>query len=88
MTRRRRVLALTVAVLAAVGCVVSWLAASRTVVVAPVLDGQPSTTSVVYYAPLLTLSLLLATVAGVLVVLAMTRLRTPAAETRAESPAE
>ena len=77
MTGRRTVVELTLAVLAAVGCVVSWLMASRTVVVAPVLDGQPSTTSVVYYAPMLTLSLLLATVAGVLVVLVITRLRTP-----------
>ncbi|MBX7454632.1 hypothetical protein GR927_42190 [Mycolicibacterium sp. 3033] len=80
MRRTRTVVELTVAVVAAVGCVASWLAASRTVVVAPVLDGQPSTTSVVYYAPLLTLSLLLATVAGVLVVLAVTRLRAPTLE--------
>ncbi|MCG7596513.1 hypothetical protein [Mycobacterium sp. PSTR-4-N] len=77
MTRRRTLVVLTLGVLAAVGCVASWLAASRTVVVAPVLDGQPSTTSVVYYAPLLTLSLLLATIAGVLVVLAVARLRAP-----------
>lgn len=85
MTRRRTVLELTLAALAAVGSVVSWLAAGRTVTVAPVLDGQPSTTSMVYYAPLLTLSLLLATLAGVLLVLTITRLRTSAA---AESPAE
>lgn len=53
----------------------SWLSASRQVVVAPLLDGQPSTMSVVYDAPMLTLSLLLATVAGVLAVLGITRLR-------------
>ena len=47
----------------------SWLAASSTVVVAPVLEGEPMTASVVYSAPLLVLSLLLATVAGVLAVL-------------------
>jgi hypothetical protein len=66
---------LALAVVAAAGCVLSWLAASSTVVVAPVLDGQPSTTSVVYSAPLLVLSLILATVAGVLAVLGIARLR-------------
>jgi len=39
---------LLLAVVAAVGCVLSWLAASSTVVVAPVLDGEPQTTSVQY----------------------------------------
>ena len=66
---------LLVALLAAVGCVVSWLAASSTVAVAPVLEGEPQTTSVVYSAPLLVLSLLLATVAGVLAVVGISRLR-------------
>ena len=66
---------LVVAVIAALGCVLSWLAASSTVTVAPVLDGEPQTTSVVYNAPLLVLSLLLATVAGVLAVLGIARLR-------------
>ena len=68
-------IALLGAVVAAVGCVLSWLAASSTVVVAPVLDGEPQTTSVVYSPPLLALSLLLATVAGVLAVDAIARLR-------------
>jgi hypothetical protein len=66
---------LLVAALAAVGCVLSWLAASTTVVVAPVLEGETQTTSVVYSPPLLGLSLLLATVAGVLAVLGIARLR-------------
>ncbi len=66
---------LVVAVLAAVGCVLSWLAASSTVAVAPVLEGEPQTTSVVYSPPLLVLSLFLATVAGVLVVVGIARLR-------------
>jgi len=66
---------LLVAVLAAVGCVVSWLAARSTVAVAPVLEGEPQTTSVAYSAPLLVLSLLLATVAGVLAVVGISRLR-------------
>jgi hypothetical protein len=66
---------LVVAVVAAVGCVLSWLAARTTVVVAPVLDGEPMTSSVVYNPPLLVLSLLLATVAGVLVVVGIARSR-------------
>ena len=45
------------------------------VTVAPVLDGEPQTTSVVYSPPLLVLSLLLATIAGVLAVLGVARLR-------------
>ena len=75
-TRRRYTRAVApAAVLAAVGCVVAWLNAASEVVVAPVLDGEPSTTSHVYYAPMLTLSLLLATVAGVLATLGIARLR-------------
>jgi hypothetical protein len=66
---------LLVAVVAAVGCALSWLAAITTVVVAPVLEGEPQTTSVVYSPPLLVLSLLLATVAGVLAVVGIARLR-------------
>lgn len=71
----RAAVELALAVVAAVGCVLSWLAASTTVMVAPVLDGEPATSSVVYSAPLLGLSLLLATVAGVLAVLGIARLR-------------
>ncbi len=76
MTRRRwaAVLGLLLAGLAGLGCVLSWLAATTPVVVAPVLEGEPSTVSVQYYAPMLTLSLLLATAAGVLAVLAITDL--------------
>jgi hypothetical protein len=66
---------LLVAVVAAAGCVLSWLAARATVVVAPVLEGEPQTTSVVYSPPLLVLSLLLATAAGVLAVLGIAGLR-------------
>ena len=72
---RRAVVELLLAAVAAVGCVVSWIAAKTQVVVAPILDGEPSTTSDMYYAPLLTLSLLLAAVAGVLAVLGIARLR-------------
>ena len=66
---------LGLAVVAAIGCVLSWLAASSTVVVAPVLDGEPQTMSVVYSAPLVVLSVFLATSAGVLAVVAIARLR-------------
>lgn len=75
MTSRRAVIELLLTIGAAVGCVLSWRAASTEVVVAPVLEGEPATVSQVYYPPLLTLSLLLATIAGVLVVLAVSRLR-------------
>jgi hypothetical protein len=73
--RRRATVELVVALVAGVGCVLCWLAASSTVVVAPVLADEPKTTSVVYSPPLLVLSLILATVAGVLVVLGIARLR-------------
>jgi hypothetical protein len=66
---------LVLAVVAAAGCVLSWLAARSTVEVAPVIDGQPMTTSVVYSPPLLVASLFLATVAGVLAVLGVARWR-------------
>jgi hypothetical protein len=72
---RRASIELVVAVAAAVGCVLSWLAARSVVVVAPVIEGEPKTTSVIYSPPLVTLSLLLATVAGVLAVVAVSRLR-------------
>lgn len=73
--RRRAVVEMVVAVLAAAGAVVSWVSASSQVVVAPVLEGEPSTVSRVYSAPLLSLSLILATVAGVAAVFAVTHLR-------------
>lgn len=73
--RRRATVELLVAVVAAIGCVVAWLAAGSTVAVAPVLSGEPQTTSVQYSPPLLVLSLILAAVAGVLVVLGVARLR-------------
>jgi hypothetical protein len=74
-SRRRASVELLLAVVAAAGCVLSWLAARSTVVVAPVLESEPKTTSVVYSAPLLVLSLMLATVAGVLAVIGVARLR-------------
>lgn len=73
--KRRTVLEFVVAVLAAVGCVLSWIAASTTIEVAPVLDGEPPTTAISYSAPLLVLALVLAGLAGVLTVLGIARLR-------------
>jgi hypothetical protein len=73
--QRRAAIELTLACLAVAGCVVSWLNAATAVDVAPVTDGEPTTTSVTYYAPLLLLSLICAAVAGVLAVLAVSRLR-------------
>nr|WP_090276333.1 hypothetical protein [Mycolicibacterium komanii]CRL69674.1 transmembrane protein [Mycolicibacterium komanii] len=71
----RAALELVLAVAAAVGSVVSGTAAATTVAVAPVLEGEPETTSVEYSAPMLGLALLLAAVAGVLVVLAVAHWR-------------
>lgn len=73
--RRRAIIELLVAVAAAIGCVLSWLAAQSTVDVAPLLEGEPMTTSVAYSAPLVVLSLFLAAVAGALAVLAIARSR-------------
>jgi NO-binding membrane sensor protein with MHYT domain len=66
-------LAVAVAALAAAG--VSWSHASHPVAVAPIADGQPTTTSLVYDPQLLLLTLVLATIAGVLAVLGTARLR-------------
>lgn len=73
--KRRAVLELVVAAVAAVGCVLSWIAAATTIEVAPVLDGEPSTTAISYSPPLLVLSLMLAGLAGVLIVVGIARLR-------------
>jgi hypothetical protein len=83
--RRRASVELLLALLAAAGAGWCWVAARSTVEVAPVLDGEPKTTSVVYYPPLLVLMLMLATVAGVLAVVAIARLRCAAAPVAAET---
>ena len=73
--KRRAVLELMVAAIAAVGCVLSWMAAATTIEVAPVSEGEPATTAVSYSSPLLVLALVLAGLAGVLIVLGIARLR-------------
>ncbi|GAA2407248.1 hypothetical protein [Mycolicibacterium llatzerense] len=67
--------ALVVAVLAAVGSELSWLAASSIADVAPVIPGEPVKTSVLYDPSFITLSLLLAALAGVLAVVGTARWR-------------
>lgn len=66
-------LGLAFAALAGAG--VSWSHARHTAGVAPVADGQPPTTSLVYDPQQLLLTMLLATLAGVLVVIGAARLR-------------
>lgn len=70
----RAVFQLGLALVAAGGCVAVWLAAQTVVEVAPVTDGEPITTSVVYDPPMLALALLLAGAGGVLGVLGVTGL--------------
>jgi cell division protein FtsX len=65
-------LALAGAALAGAG--VTWVHARHTVRVAPVADGQPFTTSLVYNPQLLLLTMVLVTTAGVLAVVGIARL--------------
>jgi hypothetical protein len=74
-TRLRATVELVLAAVAAIGCVLCWLAAGSTADVAPIISSEPSKTATVYDPALITLSLFLATVAGVLVVLGVARLR-------------
>jgi hypothetical protein len=71
----RAIVELVLATAALVGCGLSWLAAKTTADVAPVIAGEPSKTSNVYDPTLITLSLLLVTIAGVLIVTGVARLR-------------
>jgi hypothetical protein len=75
MARFRAIVELVLACAAAVGCAISWSGVRSTVAVAPVVDGQPVTSSVVYNPSLLLLTLLLATAAGMLAVIGVARLR-------------
>ena len=65
----RHIVQLVLAVLALAAGIASGLAARSMVYVAPVTDGQPSTTSVVYDPPMMVLTWALVTAAGVLAVL-------------------
>ncbi|GKU61952.1 hypothetical protein [Mycobacterium montefiorense] len=74
MARYRALIELGLAGAALVGVGASWLHARHIVGVAPITDGQPSTTSLVYDPALLLLAMLLTTIAGVLAVLGTSRL--------------
>ncbi|AQT78602.1 hypothetical protein B1R94_04080 [Mycolicibacterium litorale] len=65
----KHIIQLVLAVLTLAAGVASGLAARSLVYVAPVADGQPSTTSVAYDPPMMALTWLLVTAAGVLAVL-------------------
>jgi hypothetical protein len=73
--RALHVVELVLAALCAVGAAAAWLAVKSQVDVAPVAEGQPATVSVVYDPPLMMLTWLLATAAGVLIVLGVAGLR-------------
>jgi hypothetical protein len=73
--RYRALLELGLALAALAGAGVSWSHARHTVGVAPIADGQPSTTSLVYDPQQLLLTMLLAMLAGILLVVGTTRLR-------------
>jgi hypothetical protein len=69
------VLEVVLAAVASAGCVASWLASRSTMVNPPVGDGEPPTSSVSYYPPLVTLAFLLCALAGSLWVVAIARWR-------------
>lgn len=71
----RALVELAVAVAALAGSGINWTRSHHTVAVAPIAEGQPFTTSVVYDPQLLLLTLVLLTSAGVLVVVGAARLR-------------
>jgi hypothetical protein len=73
--RFRAIVELALAAAALIGCAVTWLAAKSTADVAPVIAGEPSKTSNVYDPSMITLSLLFVTLAGVLIVTGVARLR-------------
>jgi NO-binding membrane sensor protein with MHYT domain len=72
--RYRAVVELGLACAALVGAGVSWTHARHIRGVAPIADGQPATTSLVYDPQLLLLTMLLVTAAGVLAVVGIARL--------------
>ncbi|GAY14636.1 hypothetical protein [Mycobacterium sp. shizuoka-1] len=65
----RHIVQLVLAALALAGGVITGLQSRHLVFVAPVADGQPSTTSVAYDPPMMVLTWALITAAGVLAVL-------------------
>ncbi|MDD4866675.1 MAG: hypothetical protein PHQ28_05970 [Mycobacterium sp.] len=74
IARYRAALELGLGCVALVAAGVSWSHAARARHVAPIADGQPVTTSLVYNPQLLLLTLVLVTTAGVLAAIGITRL--------------
>jgi hypothetical protein len=71
----RYIVQLVLGGLSFVGGVFCWQGVHRVVDVEPVANGEPATTSVVYYPPLMFLTMLLVATAGVLIVLGIAGLR-------------
>ena len=71
----RRVLQLLLAFAAAAAAALCWSQVMSMVEVAPVTEGQPATASAVYDPPMMLLTLLLVTTAGVLAVLGLAGMR-------------
>jgi len=71
----RHIAQVVLAVAAAAGAALSWAQVQSLVDVAPITEGQPATVSVVFDPPMMVLTLLLATAAGVLAILGISGLR-------------
>jgi hypothetical protein len=85
IARSRALIELTLACAALAGALLSWARSHHTVVVAPIADGQPPTTSLIYDPQLLLLAVILLTSAGVLAVAGIARLRRGRSEARPSS---
>ena len=75
MSGTRHVVQVILAVAALAGAALCWSQVRSLVDVPPITDGEPATVSAVYDPPLMFLAWLLATVAGVLIVLGVAGLR-------------
>lgn len=84
-TRFRAMLELGLAGVALVCSALTWWHSHHTVTVAPIADGQPSTTSMLYDPQLLLLTLVLLTSAGVLAIIGTARLRRARLRAKASS---
>lgn len=74
IARYRAFVELACACIALAAAGVTWAHTRSTVAVAPVFEGQPTMTSVIYHPAQLVLTLLLTTIAGIFTVVGMTRI--------------
>jgi len=81
----RHVAQAVLAVAAAAGAALSWAQVRSLVEVVPVTEGQPATVSAVYDPPMMMLTLVLVTAAGVLAILGIAGLRRAARMTRLDT---